>query len=73
MLSGPRIDLAKFREGWLLAGFGRAHFFTRDDGGFRAKCGYRLPQPMRDGKGFVAFEPGQFSRCQRCLREAKGD
>lgn len=66
MLGGGRVDLSKFTEGWLLPGFGKAHFFTRSDGGFRAKCGYHLPPPMRDDAGFVAFAPGQFPKCSRC-------
>lgn len=63
---GERVDLAHFKEGWLLFGFGKGHYFRRDDGEFRPLCGAPSPCMLRDRAGFVAFRPGDFGNCQRC-------
>ncbi len=69
MMSGPRIDLSKFKSGWLLSACGRvAHYYGRSQGGFTSRCGRHFVPKLRDKSGFVALEPGQFPRCKSCAR-----
>ncbi len=68
-MSGPRIDLSRFKAGWLLPGGGRvAHHFDRSQDGFKARCGRHFLPKLRDRSGFVALEPGQFPHCKSCAR-----
>lgn len=48
MRSGERIDLSKFREGWLLLDHSKAHYYTRSSKGFRSDCGIRFKPKLRD-------------------------
>lgn len=66
--SGPRIDLSNFLQGWGLVGgsFGKAHYFVRKQGGIIADCGLKFEPKLRDGKGFVFYEPGSFPKCKKC-------
>ena len=67
MMSGPRVDLAKFKSGWLLTHGGRVgHFYRRTFGEFRSKCGRLFNPTMRDRSGFVALDLGDFPRCKQC-------
>ena len=68
MIGGPRIDLAKFRAGWMLINFGKAHYYRRV-AGFHPICGASQAPMLRDGAGFVANEPGGFPLCKNCLRK----
>jgi hypothetical protein len=68
LMSGGRIDLAKFKAGWVKMPFGpkKAHYLRRTDAGFLAACGYE-PQWRRDAGGFIALHPGNFPECSRCI------
>lgn len=61
-ISGPPIDLTRWRRGWALFGFGKAHYFEREDltKVVRSRCGIR-------GSGLL-LEPGDFELCRRCKK-----
>lgn len=63
---GSRVDLSKFKRGWLLLGTDTAHHYDRTDTGFVSACGRQFNPAMRDKGGFVAFAPGGFPKCKRC-------
>ncbi len=69
-MSGGRIDLSKFKEGWALAIFAqRAHFLGRTDVAFGPTCG--APSTLyRDAAGFIYFEAATWPRCKRCEKRA---
>lgn len=72
MMSGARADWNTFKAGWLLAGGSVAHWFSRTPDGLKADCGVN-PLMMRDRLGPVAFDPGDFRKCLRCLRNRSGE
>ncbi len=57
MMSGPRV--AGFRQGWALplGSFSKAHYFTRYE--------------VKSGLAGRLFEPGDFPKCQLCVRAIK--